>query len=183
MLKAKDVHTVSDSFATRRRSGSRPSMTESAPRSTFGSTKPETPRLRSSVKAREIPHLIALLYIRTFNATQLRLEPTANYASNGPRIIRDSLGIPDPSLPQEVRKDCLPRIKQDIVIEAEMVAFSDTDNRIDGKQLRSLMCINGLTATRVSEFWRIRSLISSTAIGVRRAHHKKSYDESQQDDW
>ncbi|KAI0675996.1 hypothetical protein C8Q78DRAFT_1135769 [Trametes maxima] len=43
---------------------------------------------------------------------------------------------------------CEPSFKRNIVIEAEMVAFSDVLGHID-------------------EFWRIRSLIASTAIGVR----------------
>ncbi|RPD64481.1 hypothetical protein L226DRAFT_545021 [Lentinus tigrinus ALCF2SS1-7] len=62
-------------------------------------------------------------------------------------IVCDALGISRQPSTGDGQAD-EPSLKQDIVVEAEMVAFSETTNRID-------------------EFWRIRSLIASTAIGVR----------------
>ncbi|EMD39194.1 hypothetical protein CERSUDRAFT_122630 [Gelatoporia subvermispora B] len=60
-------------------------------------------------------------------------------------IICDALGLSGNSAASIISK-CM--VKRNIILEAEMVAFSDTLGRID-------------------EFWRIRSLIASTAIGVR----------------
>ncbi|KAI0642398.1 hypothetical protein C8Q79DRAFT_251688 [Trametes meyenii] len=61
-------------------------------------------------------------------------------------VIYDALGLTNEI--GEAGVLCEPSFKQGVVIEAEMVAFSDVLGRID-------------------EFWRIRSLIASTAIGVR----------------
>ncbi|EIW58323.1 uncharacterized protein TRAVEDRAFT_124375 [Trametes versicolor FP-101664 SS1] len=65
-------------------------------------------------------------------------------------IVYAALGIPYPGSYAEAdaqSSDTLP-FKRGIVVEAEMVAYSDALGRID-------------------EFWRIRSLIARTAIGVR----------------
>jgi DNA ligase 4 len=59
----------------------------------------------------------------------------------------------------------MPSVMSDVILEAEMVAFSDDTERIDGK---SYPC--SLTCTTLNyslEFWRIRSLIESTAVGSR----------------
>ncbi|KAI0313273.1 hypothetical protein OF83DRAFT_1142144 [Amylostereum chailletii] len=65
------------------------------------------------------------------------------------RIIREALGFPpDPKAGDLSKAKYRPKIECNIVLEAEMVAFLDEENRID-------------------EFWRIRSLIESTAHGVR----------------
>ncbi|GJE91101.1 DNA ligase 4-like protein [Phanerochaete sordida] len=69
-------------------------------------------------------------------------------------IIRDALGLPDP-FEGGGDSTITPRIKRNVIIEAEMVAYSDTTRKVD-------------------EFWRIRSLIASTAIGVRGASYKKA---------
>ncbi|KAI0080151.1 hypothetical protein K474DRAFT_1704941 [Panus rudis PR-1116 ss-1] len=69
-------------------------------------------------------------------------------------VVRDALGLPHPKEGSSedkwspVSSDYAPRLKKNIILEAEMVAFSDTLSRVD-------------------EFWRIRSLIASTARGVR----------------
>ncbi|KAJ3484873.1 hypothetical protein NLI96_g5327 [Meripilus lineatus] len=66
-------------------------------------------------------------------------------------IIRESLGLAngsqrrDSGQPASVNR---PKVSENVVLEAEMVAYSDALDRID-------------------EFWRIRSLITSTAIGPR----------------
>lgn len=69
----------------------------------------------------------------------------------GCSVIVDALGLSDnPSDGKNTTE-----IKQNVIVEAEMVAYSDTVGRVD-------------------EFWRIRSLIASTAIGPRhRAHTSK----------
>ncbi|KAH9933457.1 uncharacterized protein B0H18DRAFT_928466 [Fomitopsis serialis] len=59
-------------------------------------------------------------------------------------LILDAIGFNDSSC----------KVKRNVVLEAEMVAYSDTLHRID-------------------EFWRIRSLISTTAIGPRHSRHPK----------
>ncbi|KAI9062683.1 hypothetical protein FKP32DRAFT_1652628 [Trametes sanguinea] len=66
-------------------------------------------------------------------------------------VIYDALGIPhaDPFVLEGSNAGpCQPTFKHSIVVEAEMVAYSDVLERID-------------------EFWRIRSLVGKTAIGVR----------------
>lgn len=55
-------------------------------------------------------------------------------------------------------------IMSDVILEAEMVAFSDTTERIDGK---SYLILVSPTLSCFSEFWRIRSLVESTAVGPR----------------
>ncbi|TCD68425.1 hypothetical protein EIP91_010826 [Steccherinum ochraceum] len=63
-------------------------------------------------------------------------------------IIREALGLPQrhASASQTVQDN--PNGIKNIVVEAEMVAYSDSLERVD-------------------EFWRIRSLVTSTAMGVR----------------
>ena len=61
----------------------------------------------------------------------------------GYSVIMNALGLSDDE-PSENAK----LVKRNAIVEAEMVAYSDTLERID-------------------EFWRIRSLIASTAIGPR----------------
>jgi hypothetical protein len=53
----------------------------------------------------------------------------------------------------------------DLILEAEMVAFSDTTGGIDGK----LYPFSRVTLMLIfsPEFWRIRSLVESTAVGPR----------------
>lgn len=68
-------------------------------------------------------------------------------------IVREALGLSHRSvqdLSKIVCRKSLPakQVTTDIILEAEMIAFSDTLGRID-------------------EFWRIRSLVESTARGVR----------------
>ncbi|KAH9849855.1 hypothetical protein C2E23DRAFT_877883 [Lenzites betulinus] len=66
-------------------------------------------------------------------------------------IIYDALGIVNPETLGDGEDEVLfgtPSFEESIVVEAEMVAYSHTLERID-------------------EFWRIRSLIARTAIGVR----------------
>ena len=65
-------------------------------------------------------------------------------------------------------------VMSDAMIEAEMVAFSDTTGRFDGMSCRFL---SRLPLSCPAEFWRIRSLVESTAVGPR---HKvrKIYEES-----
>ncbi|GJJ11411.1 hypothetical protein Clacol_005644 [Clathrus columnatus] len=67
-------------------------------------------------------------------------------------IIRAALGLPvqDSQYPQLLSRveSHLPRFKTSVILDAEMVAFSERDSCID-------------------EFWRIRSLVDSTAVGIR----------------
>lgn len=102
------------------------------------------------------------------------------HAWRGHRVIRDALNLADPALDPQMRGKSVPRIKQDIILEAEMVAFSDTHNRIDGEPEHIYIRPHG--AERPPEFWRIRSLIGSTAIGVRRQSHRKTNPELMDDD-
>ncbi|KAI0955281.1 hypothetical protein AcW1_006907 [Taiwanofungus camphoratus] len=78
-------------------------------------------------------------------------------------IIREAIGVPrldEPPCNQEVTTASptvlsisnLSKVKKNVILEAEMVAYSDVLDRID-------------------EFWRIRSLIASTAIGPRRTRN------------
>ncbi|KAL4248499.1 ATP-dependent DNA ligase family protein [Abortiporus biennis] len=69
-------------------------------------------------------------------------------------LIREALGLPDrhDENAQKYFDNGRCKIKKNIIIEAEMVAYSDTLDKID-------------------EFWRIRSLIASTAMGVRHREH------------
>ncbi|KAI0761918.1 hypothetical protein BC629DRAFT_1682669 [Irpex lacteus] len=62
-------------------------------------------------------------------------------------IIRQVLGLAEND-ENDKGVGCAPRIKKNVILEAEMVAFSEALNKVD-------------------EFWRIRSLIASTARGVR----------------
>lgn len=49
------------------------------------------------------------------------------------RIIRETLGFsPDPSTMPTRGGPFKPRLKEGAVLEAEMVAFSDEENRVDG---------------------------------------------------
>ena len=65
-----------------------------------------------------------------------------------------------------------------------MVAFSDANDRIDGgwpsQRVLHMLMYSGFFA----EFWRIRSLIGSTAIGVRGASYRKAPAvATQENDW
>ncbi|KAK7679443.1 hypothetical protein QCA50_017497 [Cerrena zonata] len=73
-------------------------------------------------------------------------------------IIHDALGLPQRSNANP--SACNAKIKRNIILEAEMVAFSKVQNRID-------------------EFWRIRSLVGSTAYGAR--HRKVAHCDSQEE--
>jgi DNA ligase-4 len=74
------------------------------------------------------------------------------------------------------------KVTKNVILDAELVAFSDYLGKIDGK------CPNypydgPNPLSELSEFWRIRSLITSTARGARAsmfgAPHKQadSHDE------
>ena len=81
-----------------------------------------------------------------------------------PRVILDALGLPGSVVPSTARSGMVP-VTSEVILEAEMVAFSDATERIDGK-----LCSGSPSRTKInysSEFWRIRSLIESTAIGPR----------------
>lgn len=103
------------------------------------------------------------------------------------RIIRDALCLSHPGRARdapETSSKGLPRIKRNIILDAEMVAFSDPLNRIDGALCSNVSNSDTLRSSCRPEFWRIRSLISSTALGVRRkpVAAKATYD-SDDDDW
>ena len=49
-----------------------------------------------------------------------------------PRVILDALGLPGSVVPSSTRTE-MSRVMSDVILEAEMVAFSDTTERIDGK--------------------------------------------------
>lgn len=59
----------------------------------------------------------------------------------------------------------MPSVVSDVILEAEMVAFSDATERIDGEWRPCFLTCTILN--RPLEFWRIRSLIESTAVGSR----------------
>ncbi|TFY72020.1 hypothetical protein EVG20_g1000 [Dentipellis fragilis] len=84
------------------------------------------------------------------------------------QIIMDALGLQRSSADNaEQNPDDRRKIHHNIVLEAEMVAFSTQRNRVDGmfNELNSDLVLT--TAGGFAEFWRIRSLIESTAKGVR----------------
>lgn len=56
-------------------------------------------------------------------------------------------------------------VMSDVILEAEMVPFSDTTGRIDGKSY--FIPRVSPTLSCFSEFWRIQSLVESTAVGPR----------------
>ncbi|KAF9653358.1 DNA ligase/mRNA capping enzyme, partial [Thelephora ganbajun] len=68
------------------------------------------------------------------------------------QVILDALGLPGSVVPPNARNG-MPCVMSDVILEAEMVAFSDSSGRID-------------------EFWRIRSLVESTAVGPRHKGRK-----------
>ena len=70
-------------------------------------------------------------------------------------------------------------VTSDVVLEAEMVAFSDATERIDGESYPRFMSRARLS--RSPEFWRIRSLIESTAVGPR--HRVRKIPEETQAVW
>ncbi|KAH9935976.1 uncharacterized protein BXZ73DRAFT_89463 [Epithele typhae] len=74
-------------------------------------------------------------------------------------LIRDAFGLSPPESPTDVTK-C--SFKRSLIVEAEMVAFSDAHDRVD-------------------EFWRIRELVESTAIGVRHKTPQCPSDQFQSD--
>jgi hypothetical protein len=49
-----------------------------------------------------------------------------------PRVVLDVLGLPGSVVPSTARNG-MSSIMNDVILEAEMVAFSDTTERIDGK--------------------------------------------------
>lgn len=59
---------------------------------------------------------------------------------------------------------------REVVLEAEMVAFSAKDKRIDGEFINIKSSRLNITYLR-PEFWRIRSLVESSAYGVRGARY------------
>jgi len=67
----------------------------------------------------------------------------------------------------------MPCVTSDVILEAEMVAFSDATGGIDGDRV---LMFRIPPLTRYPEFWRIRSLVESTAIGprykVRKVHEQ-----------
>ena len=76
----------------------------------------------------------------------------------------DALGLPGSAAPSSKRSG-MSCVMRDAIIEAEMVAFSDTTGRIDGISYL-FSCLSPSLSCR-TEFWRIRSLIESTAVGPR----------------
>jgi hypothetical protein len=81
------------------------------------------------------------------------------------RVIRDALGLPGANTSYD-RKGKV-NIERDIIIEAELVAFSDVSGRVDGRGL--VITPDSFRANcGPTEFWRIRSLIESTSAGPRR---------------
>ena len=84
----------------------------------------------------------------------------------------DTLGLPGSVVPLRARNG-MPCVKSDAIFEAEMVAFSDTTGRIDGKSYHRSRVASLFSC--YSEFWRIRSLIESTAVGPR--HKVRKADE------
>ena len=48
-----------------------------------------------------------------------------------PRVVLDALGLPGSTVPPTARKG-MPCVMSDVILEAEMVAFSDAIGRIDG---------------------------------------------------
>lgn len=49
-----------------------------------------------------------------------------------PRVILDALGLPGSAVPSTTRTE-MSRVMSDVILEAEMVAFSDATERIDGR--------------------------------------------------
>ena len=83
-----------------------------------------------------------------------------------PRIICDALGLGHLAGQGNSSITPQPSFKKNIIVEAEMVAFSDALDRIDG----TILCIHQEIPFRTiasTEFWRIRSIIATTAVGVR----------------
>ena len=89
------------------------------------------------------------------------------------RVILDALGLPG-SVPFLTTRDGMHSVMSDVILEAEMVAFSDTTGSIDGKLYPWFPHFPMLSCA--SEFWRIRSLVESTAVGprhkVRKTHEE-----------
>ena len=52
-----------------------------------------------------------------------------------------------------------PKFKKTIILEAEMVAFSEIDDRIDGSSRIHLDDFLVVLTNWAAEFWRIRSLV------------------------
>ncbi|KAH9840015.1 uncharacterized protein C8Q71DRAFT_745448 [Rhodofomes roseus] len=75
------------------------------------------------------------------------------YSKSGRNSTFDRIAI-HPLILEAIGFGTLCKIKRSVVLEAEMVAYSDTLDRID-------------------EFWRIRSLIGSTAVGPRHSRFLK----------
>jgi hypothetical protein len=65
-----------------------------------------------------------------------------------------------------------PWVTSDIILEAEIVAVSDTNESIDGKYFLVPYGTPRNTYCR-QEFRRIRSLVEDTAVGPRREVHKR----------
>lgn len=61
------------------------------------------------------------------------------------RVICDALGILQEDSSQEASSSDHPAFRRDIIIEAEMVAYSEVLHRIDGKVLRLLSYLFCLT--------------------------------------
>ena len=75
-----------------------------------------------------------------------------------------------------IARGVAPTFANNIIVEAEMVAFSDILDRIDGALTPIFLA--SLLMYGVIEFWRIRSLIGSTAMGIR---HKTTPPRSSSD--
>jgi hypothetical protein len=65
------------------------------------------------------------------------------------RVALDALGLPGSAVPPRTRNG-MPCVTSDVILEAEMVAFSDTTGRIDGK---SYPCFS--RRSRVKLFFRV----------------------------
>ena len=76
----------------------------------------------------------------------------------------DALGLPGSVVPLWARNG-MPCVMSDLILEAEMVAFSDATGGIDGNC--TLVSRVTLMLSFSLEFWRIRSLVESTAVGPR----------------
>ena len=77
-------------------------------------------------------------------------------------IIRDALCLTKHADPSGIASG---KITQIVILDAEMVAFSDSNDSIDGKFTTNPVSSNYQHLS--VEFWRIRSLVSSTARGPR----------------
>jgi hypothetical protein len=88
-----------------------------------------------------------------------------------PRVILDALGL-FVSLAPSGTRNSTPWVTSDMILEAETVAFFDTNESIECKYFLVPYGTPQNAYCR-PEFWRIRSLVENTAVGPRREVRKR----------